>query len=457
MYTARLRAAIDHYDDLLVREHLASTQECLERAIQERGLFLGGRPTCNVLRPYFVTSKTYDEWSQAATLVCRGLTSLAQRLASDAVLRRALILSPVEETLIQLDPGEPTEIVGRIDGFIDPDGRIRFIEYNPAPGGLSGVDELAEVFAGMPIMQSFAQQYQVRSIPTWRPICNALLQTHHRKGGKGRPSIAVLSQKNLPPAASGTSLLLLVEMNKMLQCVQAEGFEVRMIDPAELTLVAGHLHADDYRIDAALVADWPNFLAGVGPDAPFWQAVRSGAIWIINSAATAILRGSKSLFALLSDPLYGHLFEPEVAVALTRHIPWTRRVVAGETTHRDRTIELVPFIAAHREELVLKPADEYGGKGVVLGWECDDAAWDAALERALGEPYVVQERVPIGRDAYPSMIDGELCFEERYFDVDPFVWNDTQASGCMVRLSKTTLLNQTAGGGTNTPMFVIEL
>ncbi len=32
--------------------------------------------------------------------------------------------------------------------------------------------------------------------------------------------------------------------------------------------------------------------------------------------------------------------------------------------------------ASNREQLVLKPNDEYGGKGIVLGWEVDDAEWE---------------------------------------------------------------------------------
>jgi hypothetical protein len=456
MATPSTRAAIEHYNDSLIREHLASTREHLARATEERGLRLHGRPICEVLRPYFIHTRTYEALSQAATLVSRGVTALSRRLAIDEVLRRALALTPEEEAIVRQDPGEPTELVGRLDGFLGPNGEIGFVEYNPMPAGLTTGDELREVYASMPIMGSFGRRYRLRSIPTQHLICDALLRTHQRKGGRGRPSIAVLSQAAESTASDSASLIALEEMTKMLQIVQAGGFEVRIIDPAQLTLREGRLFADDFRVDTTLVADWPRFLKSVAPDAPFWQAVRSGAVWIINSAAAAILRGSKSVFALLSDPSYRSLFEPEVAAALARHIPWTRRVIEGKTTYRDQTVDLLQFIAAHRDTLVLKPADEYGGKGVVLGWECDDATWTVTLDHAVRHPYVVQERVLVGSELFPSMIDGKLSIEERHFDVDPFIWNDTEAMGCYVRLSKTGIMNLSAGEGSTTPMYLID-
>jgi hypothetical protein len=450
------RAAIEHYNDLLVREHLVSTQEHLARATEERGLRFFGRPICEVLRPYFIHARTYETLNQAAALVARGVTVLSRRLALDEVLRRALALTPEEEAILRQDPGEPTELVARIDGFIGPDGAIGFVEYNPMPAGLTTGDELRAVYASMPVMDSFARRYPLRSIPTQHMVCNALLRMHQRKGGNGRPTIAVLTTAAESTGDNNASLMNLEEMAKMFQIVLAGGFEVRITDPAQLTLREGRLFAEDFRVDSTLVADWPRFLKSVAPDAPFWQAVRSGAMWIINSAAAAILRGSKSVFALLSDPSYRSLFEPEVAAALARYIPWTRRVIQGKTAYRDQTVDLVPFIAAHRDNLVLKPADEYGGMGVVLGWECDDATWTSTLDHALRHPYVVQERVLVGSELFPIMLDGKLSMEKRYFDVDPFIWNDTDAAGCYVRLSKTGIMNLSAGQGSTTPMYLID-
>ena len=114
------------------------------------------------------------------------------------------------------------------------------------------------------------------------------------------------------------------------------------------------------------------------------------------------------------------------------------------------------FIARNRERLVLKPNGEYGGKGVTLGWECDDDAWQKALKEALEASFIVQERVGLGREVFPAIIGGTLSLDERYLDLDPYVWNGAGVEGCGVRLSQLALLNVSAGGGSATPMFIIS-
>ena len=47
---------------------------------------------------------------------------------------------------------------------------------------------------------------------------------------------------------------------------------------------------------------------------------------------------------------------------------------------------LLAFMRKERENLVLKPSDEYGGTGVTLGWEASESAWDAAIEKARFRP-----------------------------------------------------------------------
>ena len=63
--------------------------------------------------------------------------------------------------------------------------------------------------------------------------------------------------------------------------------------------------------------------------------------------------------------------------------------------HRSQPIDLVPWTLQNREQLVLKPNDDYGGRGIVLGWTVDAGAWEAAVRQALATPYIVQERVTL--------------------------------------------------------------
>lgn len=454
--TETTRAAIDYYHHLLQTSYATSTHERLMRAIEEGGMMYGGWPICDALRPYFLDSKPYEGVRQVAKLVFRGVTTLARLLGADPALRKKLDLTPEEEALVQMDPAEPAEVVGRFDGFLGPDGVMRFVEYNSMPGGIMMGDELRAMYAEAPIMAEFSRRFPTRGVSTSALVCDALLRIHHRKGGSGRPNLAILSDHPDPGDSHSESLLLLSEMPKLVRVVTAGGFEVRIVDPQQLRLDHGHLMAEDFRIDVALVANWPPFVKSVGPDSPFWRAVQNRSTWILNSAATAILRGSKSVFTLLSDSAYHRLFEPEVVEALVRHVPWTRRVRQTRTTYRDREIDLVPFMVANRDRLVLKPVDSYGAKGVVLGWQCDDAAWASALDHALASPYVVQERVPLDSEIFPEMNHGKLEFSERHVSMDPFVWHDDEIHGIHLRLSKTAILNIATGEGSTSPMLLID-
>ncbi len=91
----------------------------------------------------------------------------------------------------------------------------------------------------------------------------------------------------------------------------------------------------------------------------------------------------KAFFAVLTDEQNGALFSHGERELIRKHIPWTRVVADVGTAHYGQRIELLAFIRKERENLVLKPSDEYGGSGVTLGWETSEADWDAAIERAL--------------------------------------------------------------------------
>lgn len=452
-------AARLYYDHLLETE-FDRTRSLLEKGISERGLVFHERPICNTLRPFFITSEHYESLMRAATLVSKGLTALVSRLVQDSSFRRVLALGETEEALIATDPRVPIEIFGRIDGFLEADGTIRFIEYNPLGGGSLDGDELAAVFLEMPIMKRFSQRYSCGLLSTGPRLLEALLQAHVRRGRCERPSIGILKQVDSDDAPSNSilsaSVLSLPETRKSFAMAQAAGCTVRYVEPRQLIFDERGLRDGEHEVDTLIGANWPRFFRELGPDAPLWRAVRAGAAWILNSPVIDILHANKKTFALLSDPEYEGFFGSEVRHALRRHIPWTRIVRDCKTTYREEPIDLLPFIAAHRESLVLKPADGFGGLGVVLGWLSDEASWRRAVEAAVRGSFVVQERVRAPRDVFPSVGGGALSFEEHFFDFNPFVWRGTEAAGCMIRISPTMLMNQSAGAGSNIPVLLLE-
>jgi uncharacterized circularly permuted ATP-grasp superfamily protein len=183
--------------------------------------------------------------------------------------------------------------------------------------------------------------------------------------------------------------------------------------------------------------------------------VHDRAVCMVNPVRCKLLHKKTSL-AVLSDERNERLFSAEELQAIAAHIPWTRRVEERRTRYRGADIDLIPFLLRSRESLVLKPSDEYGGTGIVLGWEVDDGAWERAVRAALASPYIAQERIVLPYESYPSLIDGRVCFQDRMLDTAPFVAHGESVDGCLTRLSTAALLNVTAGGGSTVPTFVVE-
>src|SRR4029077_7531701 len=74
----------------------------------------------------------------------------------------------------------------------------------------------------------------------------------------------------------------------------------------------------------------------------------------------------KASFAVLGDERNAALFPADERRAIDAHIHWTRVLAERKTRYAGKEVGLVPFVLSQRERLVLKPNDEYGGKGGVL-------------------------------------------------------------------------------------------
>jgi hypothetical protein len=192
-----------------------------------------------------------------------------------------------------------------------------------------------------------------------------------------------------------------------------------------------------------------------GLNHPMIRAVRDGAACMVNPFRCKILY-KKASFAVLTDERNAGLFSGDELAAVRAHIPWSRRVEERKTEFGGRAIDLVPFIRDNREQFVLKPNDDYGGKGIVLGWTVDASTWDAALKTALAEPYIVQHRINLPSEPFPSFVEGTIQVYDRMLDTAPYACHGEYMDACLTRISTAALLNVTAGGGSTVPTFMVE-
>ena len=446
-----LREAIQSYHDLLTDELTAASQAQLDDQQLRRGLFFGQRPLCTVLRPRFMTPEQYRFLQSRTRVLLRAFDKAYRRAIEDADFRAQFGLLDWEEELVRHDPGfrnpSPTS---RVDTFFVTDrGGLRLTEYNAeTPASPAYNDVLTEILYGLPVMREFLRRYEVRALPARHSVLHALVDAYRQwSGGREAPRVAILDWREVP---SYSEFVLFAEYFK------SQGLECIIADPREVEYRDGRLVSGDFHITLiykrVLISE---LVERGGLDQPVIRAVRDGAVCMVNPFRCKILHKKASL-AVLNDERNADLFTAEEREAIDAHIPWTCRVEQRHARYHDQAIDLIPYIVEHRENLVLKPNDEYGGKGIVLGWQTSAAGWEQAIMTALSEPYIVQERVAIPSEPFPSLVDGRLELADRMLDTNPFVFYGDYVDGCLSRLSAEALLNVSAGTGSAVATFVVE-
>jgi hypothetical protein len=445
--------AISAYHELLTDDQLAAdSQGMLDEMQRGKGLIFGGRPLCTVLRPRLTTAASHAWLQGRVRLLMRVFAKTYAAAIASRQFRQQFMLTDWEETLVADDPGirnpSPTS---RLDTFIiDEDREMKLTEYNAeTPAGAAYGDALSDAFIDLPVMRAFARQYEISPIPSRQGILHVLLATYEEwLGRRELPRIAIVDWPDVPTVT---------EFQMYRDYFHSRGIDCVIADPREADYRNGRLSfGDDEPVDLIYKRVLIHELVDqCGLESPMVRAVRDRAVCMANGFRCKMLHKKASL-AVLSDEQNASLFDNDERAAVDAHVPWTRTVAERKTQFEGRDVDLVPFMTEHREQLVLKPNDDYGGAGITLGWTVDDAAWADAIARALAAPHIVQQRVRIPYEPYPSMVDGQVQVVDRMLDTAPFVSYGEYMEGYLTRLSTAALLNVTAGGGSSVPSFLVE-
>jgi uncharacterized circularly permuted ATP-grasp superfamily protein len=447
------REAVNFYHGLLNDQLAADTQGTLDQLLQDRKLYFGGRALCTVLRPNFYTPDQFQYLKSETEILCSAFAKAHAAAMSNAKIREQFFLRPWEEEMAQLHPPEQIPwSTSRLDSFFSEEhGTLQFVEYNAeTPAGIAYEDVLANTFLELPVMKMFQEKYDVRPLAVRDHLVNALLETYRQWLGKKpdhNPQIAIVDWDDVPTKN---------EHRLSQEWFEAHGIPSVLANPQSLEYRQGKLWAGDFRIDLIYKRVLGlELYEQLGPNNAIFQALRDRAVCISNSFQALILYKKCSL-AFLSDEANQHLFTADEKRAISEHIPWTRIVSDRKTYYRGNTTDLIRSIANHRESMVLKPNDAYGGKGVVLGWETSQPDWEKAIRTALEEPHVVQEKVNVASEYFPFYAEGHLRKNRLYVDADPFIFMGAQTHGVLTRLSSASLLNVTTGHGSTVPSFVVQ-
>lgn len=420
-------------------------------AMRARKLTFGDRVHCPFLRPFFLSAADEARIARASET----LAAIGERVAREAIMSRPLFdqlgVTEAEERLVRIDPGYATaSTASRVDAFLLPGG-LHFAEYNAeSPAGIGYTQRLAELFNELPVMTRFRESHDVRFHRTIDPLLGALLDSYREWGGRAHsPTVAIVDWREVPTWT---------EFEILRDAFITAGVTTIIADPRDLEFDGTNLVADGHRIDLVYRRVLINDLLGRPDECAALVGAYEGRAACVANTFRCKLPHKKAFFAVLTDPANARLFTPMEHAVIAAHVPWTR-VVADVSSEKDGVeAPLLELTRRERETLVLKPNDEYGGKGVLLGWEMDASAWDAAIDTAVADArgsWIVQERIPIRREVFPQFdASGQVTDRDVLVDLAPFLFRG-RMQGYLTRLSATGLANVTSGGG-QVPAFVID-
>jgi hypothetical protein len=443
-----LRAAVKKLDEDICQDSLINSKEFLEsvRAAQKSGILHDERPICSFLRPHFLAGSHYEKIVRAAEVLSQAFERMALAALDEPKILAELGLTEKEERMARIDPGYPRLCVSsRLDAFWNGDD-FKFLEYNAeSPAGIADQMQMELAVELVPQVQQFLAENPHRKPQPHEQMLTALLQAYREFGGtKEKPGIAIVDWRGVSTES---------EFFVLKDYFESMGYPTEIADPRELEYDGEILRSGNFEIDIfykrIIIHE---FLESFDETHPLTRAYQDGKICMANSFRCKLAH-KKAGFAVLSDERYSGLFDAQQLEMIRQHIPWTRHLRDSRTTFEGREVELLEFLRRNRERFLIKPNDDYGGKGITLGWETTESEWERAINDALQHEFIAQERVSVGRTSIPALTH-EVTMQELLVDFDPFVFHG-KVEGGLVRLSSQSLVNVTQGGG-ETALVILE-
>lgn len=441
--------AIAEFHELLASDEGlgAGLFERLRGAMRERRLVYGGREIGVSLRPHLLDAPQYARLARASETLAGAFEKMSAAMSEDPSLMGRVGMSELETRLALVEPGyRCPSVTGRLDAFVHGDS-VKFVEYNAEnPSSLVDQAGLNEVGFEVGAMRRLGARYRLRQFDPTAALLAALVETFREWGGAGgAPNVAIVDWDGLPTAG---------EFELLKEYFAARGVPTVVCSPDELEYEGGALRRGDFKIDLVYKrVIIHELLTLCGESHPLLRAYADGRVCLVNSFRCKPLH-KKAAFELLTDEWGERSLAPPEREVVASCVPWTRRVAERRTGHGGRVVDLLEHVRRNREMFVLKPNDDYGGRGVVVGAHAPASAWDDEIGRALAGDYVVQEAVELHTEVFPVFGAAEWHLQSMYVDTNPFLFRG-RVEGAMVRLSDSPVVNVTSGGG-EAGFFVLE-
>ncbi len=347
--------------------------------------------------PTFINNETKKEMETAAVTVYKLITSIPDRLFSYDFHKISdyyeIPVDMVQMLMYAVDNDYMKSLLGRGDFIISDPGELKCIEFNMmANFGGWELDILEPMYINEPIISKFLEEYnvQLQANHLFRVLLEHAVQTFTEKTpAEHEMNIAIAFPEftGVVETPNGEYLKNLYKTVLRQENIHLKG-ELAICGFDALKVEADGLFCGDRKIHVLIEMN-----NGKIP-IMFMTAVEGGNLTIYNGPISQVM-SNKLNMALLSEHENSDLFTAEEREAIKSYIPWTRKVVPGNTTFGKEKIKLEEFMLSNREALVLKSAEGLGGYEVHPGRNTSPGEWTAHVKKALEEKkWIVQEHIP---------------------------------------------------------------
>ena len=364
-----------NFHDALIEEGRSAEGWELRQKAEERFLYAEGKPF--LLGPaQMVKSEYADPLREVTRTFHRAIETIVAASLDDEDVRNVLSTPPglARDLEADRDPANGKVHICRLDLMLDADGGFWILETNAnCPGGFvfSGICNRAwrEFLEERGYVMPPALEHEEKGF-----MAKWFLEAIETDTG-GRPDRLALIREE-----GGNRL----ELGDFSNHIRWEGVECEEIDPREIEYDGSTPTANGRELTHAYQKVGMQTFQRMRTDLdPFVAAVRDRALFVQNGLRGRWVGDDKLCLALISDPAFKHLFRVEDWELLQRHVPWSRNAKLLPP------VELAS-VRGERDGYVLKRGLDTRGAGVVVGRGVEKDRWDAAVDTAIEEAWVVQ-------------------------------------------------------------------
>jgi uncharacterized circularly permuted ATP-grasp superfamily protein len=435
-------------------EDLKSRAESLARGFLDRGVTfdIGGveRPFPIDIIPRIIEAAEWDTVSRGVAQRVRALEAFLadvygpRRVVADGVVPQRVLLTSryFERHAAGIEPANGVRVhVAGIDLIRDEKGKFRVLEDNVRiPSGVSYVlENRRATMQALPELFAEVRARTVTDYPT--QLLRALRAA--APNGVSDPTVVVLTPGAYNAAYFEHALLartMGVELVEGRDLVCAKNVVRMRTTNGERRVDVIYRRVDDEFLDP--VQFNPDSVLGCPG---LLTAARAGNVTIANAVGNGV-SDDKLLYTYVPDLVRYYLSEDPI--------------IDNVDTFRLEEPEQLAEVLDRLDELVLKPVDGSGGKGIVIGPQAEKDELEALRAKVIDDPrgWIAQQVVNLS--TVPTVIGDRIA--PRHVDLRPFAINDGDKIWVLpggltrVALPEGSLVVNSSQGGGSKDTLVLE-